>query len=156
MVKSLDDSDALLVDHIGVDLWRAALAWRERLHGEMVDAGHAWYGDARGAVAAHLHPQGLPQSTLVTRMGMTKQAVQQLVDGLEAEGVVRREPDPNDGRGKRVVYTAKGIAALRDAVKIKRRLERALRTQLGEPAFEGLQAALRQVATALADPRGKP
>ncbi len=147
MVKHLDDS-VLLIEHVGVDLWRAAVAWRDRLHGEMVARGHAWYGDARSAVAASLDPDGLPQSELVTRMGLSKQAVQQLVDGLEADGVVRRVPDPRDRRGKRVVYTAKGRAALRDAVEIKRTLERELRDRLGERAFAQLRATLRQVAEA--------
>ena len=145
MVKSLDDKD-LLPDHVGVDVWRAALAWRERLHGEMSARGHAWYGDARGAVAAHLDPRGMPQSQLVERMGMTKQAVQQLVDGLVRDGIVRREPDPSDGRGKRVVYTDEGLAALRDAVKVKRSIEREYRARLGDRAFDAFVAALRKLA----------
>src|ERR1051325_8377172 len=109
MVKRLDDMRDLLVDHVGLDLWRAAIAWRERLHGEMVARGHAWYGDARSGIAAHLDPAGSWQSERVERMRLSKQAVQQLLDGLESDGVVRRVPDPEDGRGKRVVYTAKGL-----------------------------------------------
>jgi DNA-binding MarR family transcriptional regulator len=146
MVKALDDEDPLLLDHIGVDLWRAASAWRERLHAEMVARGHGWYGDARGAVAAHLEPGGMAQAALVARMGLTKQAVQQLVDGLEADGIVRREPDPEDGRGKRVVYTPRGRAALRDAVTVKRAIEADFRRALGDRAFEALRSALRKLA----------
>ena len=145
MVKQLDDND-LMVDHVGVDLWRAALAWRERLEAEMVARGHAWYGDARGAVAAHLDPAGLPQATLTRRMGMTKQAVQQLLDGLERDGIVRREADPADGRGKRVVYTPTGLAALRDAIVVKRAIERDYRARLGLPGFDALVGALRALA----------
>ena len=148
MVKVLDDSAALLVDHIGVDLWQAAEAWRNQLHRQMVERGHVWYGDARGAVAANLHPSGLSQSELVSRMGLSKQAVQQLLDRLEGDGIIRRVPDTDDRRGKRVEYTAVGHAALRDAVKIKRRMERELRARLGERAFESLRAALRDVAHA--------
>jgi DNA-binding MarR family transcriptional regulator len=134
----------LVIDHVGVDLWRAAQAWKQRFCAEMVRSGHAWYGDARSAVVAHLDPEGLTQSELVRRMGMTKQAVQQLVDGLEADGIVRREADPEDGRSKRVVYTATGRAALRDAVTIKRRMERELRDRLGPPKLEMLIAILRE------------
>jgi len=148
MVKSLDDSAALLVDHIGVDLWQAAEAWRNQLHSQMVERGHAWYGDARGAIAANLHPSGLPQSELVSRMGLSKQAVQQLLDRLEDDGIIRRVSDPEDRRGKRVEYTAVGQVALRDAIKIKRRMESELRARLGERAFESLRAALRDVAHA--------
>lgn len=148
MVKKIDDTEGLLPEHVGVDLWRAALAWRERLHGEMVRRGHGWYGDARGAVAAHLDPSGTGQSELARRMKLTKQAVQQLVDGLERDGIVRREPDPDDGRGKRVVYTKRGIAALRDAVQVKREIEADYRARLGARGFDALVHALRALAPA--------
>lgn len=152
MVKNLDENgkgDPFLLDHIGLDLWRPALAWRARLTAEMVARGHDWYGDARHAVAAALHPNGMPQSVLVTKMGMTKQAVQQLLDGLEADGIVRREPDPNDRRGKLVVYTAKGRAAVRDSTAIKRTIERDVRQALGDARFEALKKTLREVTTAI-------
>lgn len=147
MVKKIDDDHPLLPDHVGVDLWRAAMAWRERLHGEMVRRGHAWYGDARGAVAASLDPRGMSQAELGRRMKLTKQAVQQLLDGLEADGIVRREPDPEDGRGKRVVYTKKGLAALEEAVRVKREIEADYRERLGTRGFDALVAALKKLAS---------
>jgi DNA-binding MarR family transcriptional regulator len=146
MVKSLDDPHPLLPEHIGVDLWHAATAWRTRLHQQMVARGHPWYGDARGAIASYLDPRGMSQSELVSRMGLSKQAVQQLLDGLEADGIVRRVADPNDRRGNRVEYTAEGLAALRDAVKIKRRMELEIRERIGNRAFDALRTALREVA----------
>jgi DNA-binding MarR family transcriptional regulator len=144
LVKVPDDP--LLIDHIGVDLWRAASAFRDRLHADMVARGHAWYGDARGAVAAHLDPHGMSQSELVRRMGLTKQAVKQLLDGLVADGIVVREPDPEDGRGRRVVYTERGLKALREAVKVKRAIERDYRARLGARDFDALVTALRKLA----------
>jgi DNA-binding MarR family transcriptional regulator len=151
MVKKADDrSDGeahpLLPEHVGVDLWRAALAWRDRLHSEMVARGHAWYGDARSVVAQHLDPRGMSQAALVERIGLTKQAVQQLLDSLEEDGIVRREPDPNDGRAKRVVYTKRGLAALADAVEVKRTIEAEYEKKLGARRYEALVAALRALA----------
>ncbi len=147
MVKKLDEKDRddhpLLPEHVGVDLWRAALAWRERLHSEMVARGHAWYGDARSVIAQHLDPRGMTQAALVGRVGSSKQAVQQLLDSLEADGIVRREADPNDGRSKRVVYTKKGLAALRDAVDVKRAIEAEYRVKLGAGRYAALVDALQ-------------
>lgn len=145
MVKRLDEnSDALLLRaHVGLDLWRAALAWRERFHSAMVERGHAWYGDARAVIAQHLEPAGMSQTELVARVGSSKQAVQQLLDALEADGVVRREPDANDGRAKRVTYTKKGLAALRDGVRIKRAIEAEYRERLGGERYDALVDALR-------------
>ena len=145
MVKRLDEQRAL-DEHIGLDLWRAAMAWRDRLHRTMVEKGHAWYGDARSTIAAHLDPRGMTQSELVRRMGMTKQGVQQLLDGLEADGIVFREPDPEDGRGRRVRYTERGLLAVKDAKTVKRAIEREYRAILGEAAFEALRASLRALA----------
>ena len=144
MVKQLDD--IRLEEHVGLDLWRAAIAWRKRLHDEMVQRGHAWYGDARNAIATYLEPHGMSQADLVRRMGMTKQAVQQLLDGLEADGIIMRQPDPDDGRGKRIVYTERGLAAVRDAVRIKKAIERDYRAQLGDDAFRILRSSLRALA----------
>lgn len=150
MVKKLDEqtpaAHPLLPDHVGVDLWRAAIAWRDRFHSEMVARGHAWFGDARGTIAQHLDPCGMSQAALVARVGSTKQAVQQLLDALEADGIVRREPDPEDGRAKRVVYTEKGLAALKDGVAVKRAIEAEYRAKLGDKRYEALVAALRVLA----------
>ncbi|APR88379.1 Transcriptional regulator, MarR family protein [Minicystis rosea] len=135
-----------MADHVGVALWRAALAWKERLHSEMVRRGHAWYGDARSVIALHLDPRGLPQSELVARTGLSKQAVQQLLDGLEADGIVERVASDEDRRSKRVVYTAKGRASVRDALAVKREIEADYRARLGDKRFESLRAALAKLA----------
>lgn len=151
MVKPLDDKHPLLPEHVGVDLWRAATAWRDRFHAEMVERGHTWMGDARGSIATHLDPDGLSQAELVRRMGVSKQAVQQLVDALEAEGIVRREADPNDGRGRRVVYTERGVASLRDGVKVKRAIEAEYKKRLGVRSYAALVEALAKL---VAPPEG--
>ena len=40
------------------------------------------------------------RAALTARLGLSKQAVQQLLDQLESAGLVRREPDPADKRAK--------------------------------------------------------
>ena len=50
----------------------------------------------------------LAGAILVTRGGLTR-----LVARIEAEGVLRREPDPADGRGLFAVLTDEGLEALR-------------------------------------------
>lgn len=147
MVKVIDDIPEP-IDHIGLDLWRAGQSWRSRLHREMAARGHDWYLDARGSVASSLDIAGTSQAELVVRMGISKQGVQQLLDRLEADGIVQRVPDPQDGRGKRIVYTARGLKAVRDAHEIKRQMGRDLRQQLGAKAFDQLRALLVAVSQA--------
>ncbi|MEM7283836.1 MAG: helix-turn-helix domain-containing protein [Pseudomonadota bacterium] len=97
-------------DHIGWRLWHAASEWKVRFVDEMVAAGHSCYAEARSSVIPYIEPQGTKQSELVRMMGLSKQAVQQLVDDLEREGIVTRKADPDDRRGKIVCFTrAQGI-----------------------------------------------
>ncbi len=142
MVKKLDENpepdadkegdDALLPDHIGWRLWQAAMLWRDAYLAEMQAAGHHWFGKAQSNVLAHLDPCGSRQTGLVERSGLSKQAVQQLVDDLEASGIVYRAPDPQDKRAKIVRYTDAGKAALQDGARIKRQIEARMARGLGE------------------------
>jgi DNA-binding MarR family transcriptional regulator len=57
-----------------------------------------------------LRMSDLAEAVLLSRSGLTR-----LVDRLQREGLVERQPDPDDARGLYTVLTAKGRAALRDA-----------------------------------------
>jgi DNA-binding MarR family transcriptional regulator len=59
-------------------------------------------------------------TALAAREGVTQPAMTQLVSRLEDGGLVRREPDPSDGRVVRVVITDDGLALM-----ARRRAERA-------------------------------
>ena len=158
MVKKLDEmrvpatdgqrEEALLPDHIGWRLWQAAMLWRDAYLAEMQAAGHGWFGKAQSNLLAYLDPKGSRQSSLVERSGLSKQAVQQLVDDLEASGIVYRAPDPQDKRAKIVRYTEAGKAALADGARIKRQIETRMARDLGEEDLTRLRQLLRQVVEA--------
>ena len=135
-----------MIDHLGWRLWRAARLWKIEFDSRMQAAGHGWFTEARSALLAHVGAKGARQSDLVTRMGLSKQAVQQMVDELQAEGIVTRQPDNSDARAKLVVLTRKGVAAARAANEVKRAIEAESRARLGAPTFQALIAALRQLA----------
>lgn len=131
------------IDHIGLDLVLAARAWRRRLGAAMAERGHGWLAEGRGALVEHIARKGTSQLDITRRAGMTKQAVQQHLDELVADGVVARAPDPEDGRRNLVLFTAKGLAALREADDIKRQIERDYARILGHENFERLREFLR-------------
>ena len=99
MVKQLDENNAG-PDHVGIRLWGAYEAWKAEFVSAMVEAGHAWFTPSRATLLGFVPRTGLRQSDLIARMGISKQAVQQLVDGLEGEGVLERIADPDDKRGR--------------------------------------------------------
>jgi DNA-binding MarR family transcriptional regulator len=114
------------------------------------------------ALLPHLDLEGTRLVDLAARVGVTKQAVGQLVDDLEAMGVVERIPDPEDGRARRVRFTRAGFQALLQGLGVLEGLEQELAGAIGRPAMErlrgGVEAALRAVesgALAPDSPRGR-
>jgi DNA-binding MarR family transcriptional regulator len=145
MVKLLDENTPLLLDHVGWRLWRASRQWKEAFDAGMRERGYPWFGEARSNVIGFLERDGIPQSALVKRMGLSKQAVQQLVDELVAEGVVARRPNPADKRGNIVVFTRAGLSMLGDANSVKLAIEDAYRAKLGRGAFRDLMLAMKKL-----------
>ena len=140
------EEDDFRIDHIGWQLWRAAGSWKSRFADGMTAAGHAWYAEAKSSVLPHIGPDGTRQSQIVQAMGLSKQAVQQLIDDLVREEIVERIPDPEDGRGKVIQFTEKGRAAMQDARQVKRRVEDELRQSLGDEDFNHLKSLLSRVS----------
>ena len=58
--------------------------------------------------------ESLPLSQLAERLSCVKSNITQLVDRLEADGLVARKPDPHDRRTKLAVLTATGRKAVKD------------------------------------------
>lgn len=86
-----------------------------RLNGELLAAGDALVAEvglssARwqvlGAIAMASRPE--PVATLARSMGLTRQAVQRVVNDLLDEGLVALEPNPNHKRAHCVVMTFRG------------------------------------------------
>jgi DNA-binding MarR family transcriptional regulator len=68
----------------------------------------------------------LPLGQLADRLACVKSNVTQLVDRLEADGLVTREPDPNDRRSRLAVITDAGRQAYEKGAGIRRDAERQL------------------------------
>jgi DNA-binding MarR family transcriptional regulator len=134
------------IDHIGLWLWRAATDWRGRMRSEMALRGYPWHSEARGEILAHLGPSGMSQTELTARMGHTKQAVQQLIDQLAADGVVQRTPDPDDKRAKRIELTELGLRDFAERNRVKRLIEEEYRQRLGDKRYKRLEKALRKLS----------
>ena len=147
MVKKLDEKfSAGGPDHVGIRLWFAYEAWKADFVSAMNRAGHGWFTPSRATLLGFLPRSGLSQAQLIARMGISKQAVQQLVDGLEAEGLLERFADPRDARARIIRYTRKGLAALQDADSIKHEIEARYRRQMGEQRFRMLIELLGEVS----------
>lgn len=76
-------------------------------------------GSAHLHLLQHLPTEGCRLTTLARTVGMTKQAMATAVSQCMTWGLVETHPDPDDGRARRITYTALGMTWLqvyRDAV----------------------------------------
>jgi len=83
---------------------------------------------AKLAALHHLTEAGesLPLGQLAERLSCVKSNVTQLVDRLEADGLVSRTGDPNDRRSRLAVLTDAGRFAYQQGSEIKMQAEREL------------------------------
>ena len=70
--------------------------------------------------------ESLPLGQLAERLSCVKSNVTQLVDRLEADGLVNRTSDPNDRRSRLAVLTEAGKAAYVKGSEIQQQAEREL------------------------------
>jgi DNA-binding MarR family transcriptional regulator len=91
--------------------------------------------------------ESVPLGQLAERLSCVKSNVTQLVDRLEADGLVNRTADPNDRRSRLAVLTDAGRTAYSRGMEIQKQTERELFGVLS-PAeadtLHGLLAKLRQ------------
>jgi len=141
------DLDSTPMEVIGRITRLSALIQREL---ERVFAQHGLAGSDFDVLAtlrrseAPLAPGELSRSMMVTTGGMTK-----LLDRLEAQGLIRREPDPRDRRGRLIVLTDDGRALVDRAVEAHLQNEQRLLAAFSKAEREDLAALLRQLLIAL-------
>ncbi|XXY44240.1 MarR family transcriptional regulator [Sorangium sp. So ce269] len=104
---------------------------------------------AHTALMPYIDLEGTRLTDLAERARVTKQAVGQVVEELEAMGVVERTPDPDDRRAKRVRFTPRGLKALLHGLGVLQELEEELTGSLGEKQMASLKKGLTALLAAL-------
>ena len=131
----------------GAFLFRVLGAAREiqsRLEAELDSIG---LSPAKAGVLKALTKAGepMPLSELAACNKCVRSNVTQLVDRLEADGLVRRISDPEDRRVTRAELTTEGRKAYLEAMRILTSQEREVLKVLGEHESEALTQALNQI-----------
>lgn len=104
---------------------------------------------AHTSVFPHLDHAGTRLTELARRMGISKQAVGQLVDELEQMGAVVRVPDPSDGRAKLIRFSITPGSSLLDGLAHLQSLERELGEKVGPERMTALHEGLTALLAAL-------
>ncbi|HEY6744999.1 MAG TPA: MarR family transcriptional regulator [Mycobacteriales bacterium] len=119
----------------------------DELGAELEAAGFAGLRPAHGYALSRLSFGGATGVQVAEHLGITKQSAGQLVDELERAGYVRRKPHPTDRRGKLIVLTDRGWAAVRAAQRALATIDARLAQRLGPDRLADLRAGLAEAAT---------
>jgi DNA-binding MarR family transcriptional regulator len=104
---------------------------------------------AHTSLFPHIDKQGTRLTELARRLGVTKQAVGQLVSDLEQMGMLERLDDPADGRAKLVRFTDRGLRGIEHGLGILRTLESQLEHRLGPRRMRDLHQTLLEIVEEL-------
>jgi DNA-binding MarR family transcriptional regulator len=131
-------------DDLGFLLAKASQRFNERLVARFAEHGFPEVRASYGSVLMPLFQQDdLRVGELASRAALSKQSMTALVAACEAEGLVERRRDPDDGRAYRVRLTRRGRRFQRTAEAILAELDAEILELLGRRQRDALIAALR-------------
>jgi DNA-binding MarR family transcriptional regulator len=90
------------------------------------------------------------------RLAISKQAAAKIIDVLEERGYVAREPDPADGRRKRLQVTPRGFDLMREGEAVFEGLRRQWEQQIGADQLAELEHRLTELVGAATIPFDTP
>lgn len=105
--------------------------------------------EAHAQLFPHIDLEGTRLTTLAERLGVSKQAVGQLVEELVGFGVLVRAPDPTDGRAKLIRFREDGPHTLIEGMRLLRGVDAQLEGVIGQEAVAQLRAHLAALVVAL-------
>lgn len=130
-------------------LLRAFRAADQATMDALAQAGFRGNGPASWELLRALPTAGARASALARKLGVTKQAVGQVLKELERRGYVIREADPADRRARRVRPTEAGRRVVEHGERILRAEEGRWAEALGRTRLRALRLALDDLAAEL-------
>jgi DNA-binding MarR family transcriptional regulator len=130
---------------IGALLRVPAQAIQRRIIRELNAAGFDGLSMPHMAVLQFPGPDGVRPGTLAERAGMSKQAMNRLLQSLEDLDYVVRSDAPDKGRARIVRFTKRGRAAYSKILGILQDIEREWSAELGPKDFAQLKELLFRV-----------
>lgn len=138
--------NAWRASNIGKLLNEAVQRFEASILEKMAVAGHGEFTLSHIAVTRNLDLDGTRAVELARRASMTKQSIGELLTQIETLGIIKREPDPTDGRAKVVMFTEKGKNWLEHFHAALEQTEREMETEIGPTLYKAVRRGLLQYA----------
>ena len=101
--------------------------------------------------ALRYSPVPLPTASIARNMGLTRQAVQRIVDLLADRGLVVFQDNPHHRRAKLIVLTAAGVAAVTSAEQAVAALDENIADRIGRTRIQEAARTLGEMNAILAE-----
>ncbi len=135
----MSDSEELPIGMLALQLHKA---FEAECFARLAAAGFTGLRMRHSILLEALGTEGSRITTLAGQLGMTKQAVGELVDDLESGGYLERVNDPSDRRARIIRFTSKGQRALQTAYEIMPAIEREYADLIGAERYAATRLAL--------------
>ncbi|MFD2299732.1 MarR family transcriptional regulator [Paracidovorax citrulli] len=96
----------------------------------------------------------LAVASIARNMGLTRQAVQRIVDLLAGQGLVEFQPNPHHRRAKLVVLTRAGLDAVTRAERAVAPIDQAIAERIGTARIRGAIATLHAMVEVISEQLG--
>ena len=128
-----------------LDLMRAFYWFDEQLRARLAQRGWSGITRSQSLVLVNVANGVVRPSVIASNLGVSRQAMSQLLGEMSQAGLIDIVPDPDDRRAQRVVFSSLGGPIREAASSILRDLEAQLAGAAGRNAVLGLRAALHAV-----------
>ncbi|MGX9394000.1 MarR family winged helix-turn-helix transcriptional regulator (plasmid) [Nitrobacteraceae bacterium UC4446_H13] len=126
------------VINIGRRLNEAVRVFESRILALLRMKGHDQLTLSHINLTRNLDEGGTRLTELARRAAMTKQSMGEMVDQVVRTGLIKKMPDPSDGRAKLVCFTKAGFVWLEAFRQSLEQAEREMRDELGDEAVSSI------------------
>ncbi|MFM2273846.1 MAG: hypothetical protein RL702_2911 [Pseudomonadota bacterium] len=125
-----------------LDLMRAFIWFDGQLRERLLQRGWGAISRSQSLVLTHIANGATRASRIAEYMGVSRQAISQLLNEMVQTGLIEFTPDPNDRRAQMVQFAPAGAKIREDAQQTLRELECEMEAILGKSDAAGLRSAL--------------
>ena len=129
-----------------LDIMRTFLQMDEKLRERLQQRGWPSITRSQSMVLANVANGVTRASRLAENLGVTRQAMSQLLADMVKKGLIELIPDPDHGRAQLVQFAPQADGIREDARRVLRDLEAELEVSIGAQQMASLRQAFEQLA----------